>query len=218
MPPNLITLTDPGSPAADAYRTLRTNLIFSDLDHPIATLGISAPAEDSGKGLTAANLAVTFAQSERRTILVDADLRRPSIHTYWDADNSRGLTTMLLEDAAFDTPPLIETEVEGLRLLPSGTLPANPVDVLASARMDQVIRRLMESADMLVFDMPPVLVAADALVLGQKLDGMLMVVRANHTRRDHTTQARLQLERVSINLLGAVLVDAPYDRTSSDYR
>ena len=216
MPAALITIADPRSPATYAYRTLRTNLIFSDVDRELKTLGVTSPAEDNNKGLTAANLAVTFAQSGRRTILIDGDLRRPSIHTYWGVDNAQGLTTMLLEDDAFENPPVLETEVENLWVLPSGTLPPNPVDVLAATKMDQIIQRLLKDTDMLIFDMPPVLVAADALVLGQKLDGTLLVIQANQTRRDHTSQAKTQLERVKINLLGAVLVDAPV--VKSDYR
>lgn len=218
MPANLITLTDPRSAAADAYRTLRTNLIFSNLDQTLTTLGVTAPAEDNNKGQAAANLAVTFAQGGKPTILVDADLRRPTLHTLWSVDNARGLTTMLLESGAMQNPPLVNTEVEGLRLLPSGTLPANPVDVLASAKMDQVIQRLMELAEVLIFDMPPVLVAADALVLGQKLGGVMMVVQANQTRRDHTSRAKAQLERVHINVVGAVMLDAPINRPSNQYR
>lgn len=218
MPVQLITVKDPRSPAADAYRTLRTNLLFSELERNQIAIGVTAPAEDNRKGIAAANLAVTFAQGGRKTLLVDSDLRRPSVHTIWGVDNARGLTTMLLEEEALKNPPVIATEVENLHILPSGVLPANPVDVLASARMDQVIQRLMELAEVLIFDMPPVLVAADALVLGQKLGGVLLVVQANQTRRDHTSRAKQQLERVHIKLLGAVLVDAPQDRTSSDYR
>ncbi len=218
MPVDLITLKDPRSPAADAYRTLRTNLIFSNVDKTLATIGVTAPAEDNRKGIAAANLAVTFAQSDHKTVLIDGDLRRPSVHTYWGVDSERGLTTMLLESDTLNNPPVIETEVDNLYVLPSGVLPANPVDVLASAKMDHVIQKLLQSADILIFDMPPVLVAADALVLGHKLDGVMLVVQANNTRRDHTSRAKQQLERVGVNLLGAVLLDAPQDRTSSQYR
>jgi non-specific protein-tyrosine kinase len=218
MPADLITLKDPRSPAADAYRTLRTNLIFSNVDRELSSIGVTSPAEDDGKSIAAANLAVTLAQSGRRTVLIDADLRRPSQHTIWGLDNEQGLTTMLLEDTALEQPPMAETEVENLHVMCSGPLPPNPVDVLASAKMDQVLGRLLGSADVLVFEAAPVLVAADTLVLGQKLDGVLLAVKANKTRRDHTSKAQLQLERVKINLFGAVLLDAPQDRTSSQYR
>ena len=214
---DLITLRDSRSPAADAYRTLRTNLQFSRLDNPLTTLGVTSAAEDSQKGKAAANLAVTLAQSGKQVVLIDADLRRPSQHTIWRIENNQGLTSMLLAEA-LDASLLIRTDVENLRILPSGDLPANPVDVLASNRMDQLIVQLKADADILIFDMPPVLAAADASVLGQKVDGVLLVVQANKTQRDHTARARTQLERVDINLLGAVLLDAPSDRASSQYR
>ncbi|KAB2863012.1 MAG: capsular biosynthesis protein [Chloroflexi bacterium] len=218
MAVDLITLKDPRSPASDAYRTLRTNLLFSNLDQQVITIGVTAPAQDNHKSIATANLAVTLAQSGRRTVLVDADLRRPEQHTVWGLPNERGLTTMVLENSALENPPVNETEVENLWVLTSGPLPPNPVDVLASVRMDSVIQQLMKSADFLVFEMPPVLVAADALVLGQKLGGTLLVVQANKSRRDHATRAKLQLERVGVRLLGAVLLDAKPDRTSMSYR
>lgn len=215
---HLVTIQDPRSAAADAYRTLRTNLIFSNLDAPLRTIGVTSAAQDDQKGVAAANLAVTFAQSERKVALIEGDLRRPAVHTFWNADNDRGLTTMLLEGENTDNSPLIGTDIDGLRVLSSGTLPANPVDVLASSRLDAVVQGLMAEFDVLIFHMPPVLVGADALVLGQKLDGVLMVTQASHTRRDHVTRAKAQLERVNVRLLGAVLLDAPPDRTSMQYR
>ncbi len=218
MAVDLITLKDPRSPASDAYRTLRTNLLFSNLDQQVITIGVTAPAQDNHKSIATANLAVTLAQSGRRTVLVDADLRRPEQHTVWGLPNERGLTTMVLENSALENPPVNETEVENLWVLTSGPLPPNPVDVLASVRLDAVIQQLMKSADFLVFEMPPVLVAADALVLGQKLGGALLVVQANKSRRDHATRAKLQLERVGVRILGAVLLDAKPDRTSMSYR
>jgi len=218
MAADLITLKDPRSPASDAYRTLRTNLLFSNLDQQVITIGITSPAQENHKSTATANLAVTLAQSGRRTIIVDADLRRPEQHTIWGVSNERGLTSMVLEDSALENPPLHNTEVENLQVLTSGPLPPNPVDVLASVRMDRVIQQLMKGADFIVFEVPPVLVAADALVLGQKLGGVLLVVQANKSRRDHATRAKLQLERVGVKLLGAALLDAKSDRTSTSYR
>lgn len=215
---DLITIKDSRSPASDAYRTLRTNLLFSNLDQQVITIGITSPAQENHKSTATANLAVTLAQSGRRTIIVDADLRRPEQHTIWGVSNERGLTTMVLEDSILENPPVHNTEVENLQVLTSGPLPPNPVDVLASVRMDRVIQQLMQGADIVVFEMPPVLVAADALVLGQKLGGVLLVVQANKSRRDHATRAKLQLERVGVKLLGAALLDAKSDRTSMSYR
>lgn len=219
MPVDLITLKNPSSPVADAYRTLRTNLLFSYVDQKLQSVGMTTPAQDHHKALAAANLAVTMAQSGRRTILVDSDLRRPMQHDIWRLNNEHGLSTMMIEDNALMNPPLQETEVNDLWVLTSGALPPNPVDVLGSARIEQVLQQLAQMADFLIFEMPPTLVAADALVLGPKLNGVLLIVQANKSRRDHTAKAKAQLARVGVNLLGAVLLDAPADRsTTKNYR
>ena len=217
MTPNLITLTDPRSPAAEAYRTLRTNLVFSSLDRPLHTLVVTSPTPQEGKSVTLANLAVTLAQSGRRTALVDCDLRRPSQHLLWGVANDRGLTTMVIEEAAMNAPPVIETSVEGLTLLPSGPLPPNPADLLGSQRMDKVINALKAQAEIVLFDAPPILAVTDAVLLGAKVDGVLLVVRAGRTRRDHAGRAKEALERVGVRLVGAVLDNASRAAVSAGY-
>ncbi len=215
--PDLITLTEPRSPAAEAYRALRTNLTFAALDKPIGTLVVTSPAPGEGKSTTLANLAVTMAQGERRTILVDADLRRPSLHEIFQVPNDRGLTTMFVDSAAMADPPLVETGVENLLLLPSGPLPPNPADLLGSQRMEEVIATLRERADLVLFDAPPVVAVTDAAVLGTKVDGVLLVVRAGHTRRDHAQRAKELLERVHVRIVGAVLTNVPVDLSLGGY-
>lgn len=206
--PNLITLTDPRSAAAEAYRTLRTNLMFRSVENPIHTLLVTSSSTGEGKSEALANLAVTFAQSGNKTILVDGDLRRPSQHTIWGVDN-RGLTTMMLEDAALANPPLVQTEVENLQLLPAGAEPPNPADLLSSKRMNEIIGLLKARAAYVLFDSPPVLAATDAALLGTKLDGALLVVRSGLSRRDQTQRAREALESVNVRVVGAVLTNAP---------
>lgn len=215
---DLITLTEPRSAAAEAYRTLRTNLtFFAALDRPIETLVVTSAGPDEGKCQVLANLAVTMAQGERRTILVDADLRRPSLHEVFGVSNERGLTTMILDEQAVDAPPLLDVGVENLRLMPSGPLPPNPADVLGSAKMEQVIDALKERADIILFDAPPVVVVTDAAVLGTKVDGVLLVVSAGRTRRDHAERAKELLERVHVRILGAVLNEARRNASLSGY-
>jgi capsular exopolysaccharide synthesis family protein len=214
---SLITLTDPRSPAAEAYRALRTNLTFAALDKPIETLVVTSAAPGEGKSTTLANLAVTMAQGERRTILVDADLRQPKLHELFGVSNSRGLTTMFVEPDALRDPPLAQTQVGNLLLLPSGPLPPNPADLLGSSRMEEVIAALRDRADVILFDAPPVVVVTDAAVLGTKVDGVLLVVSAGRTRRDHAQQARELLERVHVRVVGAVLTNAPRDVSLGGY-
>lgn len=214
----LITLTNPRAAAAEAIRTLRTNLMFSSVGKPIHTLLISSPAAADDKSELIANLAVTFAQSGNKTILVDADLRRPSQHTLWGIPNERGLSNMMLEDALLANPPLVAVkDVAGLQVLPSGALPPSPADVLASQRMSEIIGLLKARADYVLFDAPPVLAATDAAVLGNKVDGVLLVVRAGKTRRDDANRARQALERVNVRVLGAALTNAPQENRSVNY-
>lgn len=214
LTPKLITLSDPRSAAAEAYRTLRTNLMFTSVEKPITTLAVTSPSQSDDKSLVLANLAVTFAQAGNKTILVDADLRRPSQQDIWGISNERGLTTMMLEPGAMSNPPLIESGIPNLSILPSGVLPPVPADVLSSSRMNDVIGVLKARAHYLLFDSAPVMTASDASLLGNKLDGVIIVVRAGHTRRDHTAQARTILERVHVHVLGAVMTNAPRESTT----
>lgn len=207
--PDLITLTDPRSRAAEAYRTLRTNLTFAALDKPIETLIVTSAAPDEGKSTVLANLAVTMAQGERRTILVDADLRRPCLHEIFGVANDRGLTSMIVEETTMDDPSLIDVGVDNLWLVPSGPLPPNPADILGSRKMEQVIDGLKARADIILFDASPVISVTDAAVLGTKVDGVLLVVSAGRTRREHAQRAKELLERVQVRIVGAVLNDAP---------
>jgi non-specific protein-tyrosine kinase len=215
--PNLITLTDPRSPAAEAYRTLRTNLYFSSLDRALETLLVTSAAPGDGKSTTLSNLAVTMAQGEKRTILVDADLRRPALHKLFGVSNSQGLTTMAVQESALAEPPLVETGVDNLWLLPSGPLPPNPAEILGSRRMEEIIAALKTHADVVLFDAPPVIAVTDAAVLGTKVDGVLLVVSAGKTRREHALRARETLERVKVRLVGAVLNNAPPDQSMGSY-
>ncbi len=216
--PNLITLTDPRSPAAEAYRTLRTNLtFFAALDKPVETLIVTTATPDEDKSTVLANIAVTMAQGERRTILVDADLRRPHLHEIFGSANDRGLTNMIVEEAALDNPPLAAVGVDNLWLLSSGPLPPNPADILGSRKMEQVIAALKARADVVLFDAPPVVAVTDAAVLGTKVDGVLLVVCAGRTRREHAQRAKELLERVHVRIVGAVLNDAPRGVTLGGY-
>ncbi|MGB1285483.1 MAG: CpsD/CapB family tyrosine-protein kinase [Aggregatilineales bacterium] len=208
---NLITLSDPRSAAAEAFRTLRTNLMFSSVDKPVQTLMVTSAAKEDGKSIALANLAVTFAQSGHKTILVDCDMRRSSQHDIWGVKN-RGLATMMLEDSSLANPPLAETGVENLQLLPAGENPPNPADVLSSKRMTEIIGLLKARATYVLFDCPPVLAVTDAAVLGVKINGALLVVKSGETRRDHITQAREALERVNVRVVGAVLTNAPREQ------
>jgi len=214
---SLITVTHPHSPISEAYRILRTNLEFSSLDKPIRTMVVTSAGPDEGKSTTLANLAVTIAQGGKKVILADCDLRRPRQHEIFGLDNDAGLTTMVVDDEALENPPLQETGVPNLWLLPSGPLPPNPSELLGSRRMEEIIAVLTQRADMVLFDAPPVIAVIDAVVLGSKVDGVLLVINAGGTKRDHAQRAKAQLEKVNVRVIGAVLNNVPFDTSLHRY-
>ncbi len=144
-------------------------------------------------------------------IVVDCDLRRPSQHTIFDVPNGAGLTTMVREDQAMKEPPLQEIGIPDFWLLPSGPLPPNPSELLGSRRMEEIITALLEQADMILFDVPPIIAVTDAAVLASKVDGVMLVFKAGETKRDHAQRAKALLEKVNARLIGAVLNNVAFD-------
>ncbi len=203
----LITVSDPRSPISEAYRTLRTNLDFAGLDRPLRTLVVTSAGVGEGKSTTLANLAVVSAQAGRRIALVDADLRRPTLHEIFGLDNSSGLTTMMMDEALLTSPPLQATGVEGLTVLTSGPLPPNPAELMGSRRMEEVIAALVERADQVLFDTPPVVAVTDAAVLATRVDGVLLVIHAGKTRREVARMAVQRLQQINVRLVGTVLTN-----------
>jgi capsular exopolysaccharide synthesis family protein len=206
---DLITISEPRSPISEAYRTLRTNLDFAGLDQALRTLAVTSAGTGEGKTTTLANLAVVSAQGGRRVILVDADLRRPTLHELFGLDNGAGLTTVMMDEGALAAPPLQATGVEGLSVLTSGPLPPNPADLLGSRRMADVIAALAGRADQVLFDTPPVVAVTDAAVLATKVDGVLLVISAGRTRREYARSAVQRLKQVGARLVGTVVTNVP---------
>jgi non-specific protein-tyrosine kinase len=214
---SIVTLTDPTSPAAEAYRALRINLEFASVDEPLRTLLVTSSGPGEGKSTALANLAVAMADGDRAIILVDADLRRPSQHELFGLPNEQGLSDLFLGEDALEKPPLQTVANSTLKVLTSGPLPPIPSQLLAARKMDEVIARLSEVADVILFDSPPVVAVTDASLLASKVDGVLLVVKANNTRRDHVRAAKDRLEKVNANLVGAVLINAPFDASLERY-
>lgn len=205
----LTMLTDPRSPAAEAYRNLAANLQFAYADRHLQTVGVTSAAAGEGKSTTTANLAIALAEGGRRVIVIDADLRRPELHTIFGTSLQEGLSTVLLGDQ--QTLPLHDTAAPGVRLLSSGPSPANPLEALASRKLDFVLSQARAQADFVLVDTPPAGALADAAVLAPRLEGILLVVNAGKTRRDLARRAREQLDRVNANILGVVLTDVRGD-------
>ena len=214
---NLITLSEPHSAVSEAYRTLRTNLEFTALNGELNSLVVTTPAAGEGKSTTLANLAVTMAQGGRSVILVDADLRRPAQHKIFGRLNEHGVSNTLLDETLIANPPLVESGVPGLRLLPAGPKPPNPAELLASPHMVQLIDSLRNKADVILFDAPPVVPVTDAAILGTRTDGLLLVLQAGKTKREHAVRARALLEQVGVRIVGTVLTNARVDSNLGGY-
>lgn len=213
----LITISNPRSPVAEAYRTLRTNLEFSNLDKSLRAILVTSASAEEGKSTTLANLAVTIAQSGKRVILADADLRRPTQHQTFGLKNSVGLTDMVRDDALLANPPLQETSVPNLKVLTSGQLPPNPAEILGSKRMSEILTALLEQADIVLLDAPPVIAVTDAAVLSSKVDGVLLVVSAGKTKRENARKAQTQLEKINARIIGVVLNNVQADGRAQYY-
>ncbi len=201
----LVMMKAAPSVATEAYRGLRTNLQYVSFDRPIRTVLVTGAAAHEGKSLTAANLALALASAGKRVILVDSDLHRPTQHRLFKASNKPGLTNILLEPSLELDTVLQQTATENLRFLPSGPLPPNPAELLASDRMLDLLEKLKAHADMVVFDSPPVTAVVDATVLSTLADGVLLVVRVGRTQKDTAQRALKLLRDVNARVLGTVV-------------
>lgn len=201
----LVVLNEPRSPAAEAFRSLRTNIQFASVDRDLRVLMITSAGPGEGKSTVAANLAAALAQAGQRVVLVDADLRRASVQRLFKMSNSAGLTDSLIQDGGSLNGSLRPTRVEHLQLLMSGALPPNPAELLASDRVGVLLKQLKEQVDMVVLDTPPCLVVTDAVALSKRADGVLVVVEAGKTRRAAMEQTLKTLRQVGAPVLGTVL-------------
>ena len=200
----LQTISDPQSPVAEAFRVARTNIEFSGVDRDIRTLIVTSSTKGEGKTTTIANLAVAFAQLGRRVLLVDTDFRRPQLHRCFRLDNRQGLTTTLLKRG--DPLEYIrDTTVAGLFVLPSGPIPPNPAELLMSSTMANFIDQVKGKFDHVLFDTPPVAIVTDAAIMSTKVDGTILVVRANGVDRRLLKRCRDLLEQVKANVLGVIV-------------
>jgi non-specific protein-tyrosine kinase len=201
----VIVSHNPFSPASEAYRMIRSNIQFMSVDRPTKNIMVSSPTSGEGKSTTVANLGVVMAQVGLKTIIVDADLRRPVQHQIFQIPNVGGLTDLLCSPELEINAHLKKTSVPNLHLITCGVLPPNPSELLGSQRLGQLLVSLNEMADLVIFDSPPVLAVADAAILSNRVDGVVLVTRAAKTRREVARQAVLNLKQAGANIFGGVL-------------
>lgn len=204
-PPQVIAVAEPASPAAEAYRSLRTSIRFLAVDRDVRSIQVTSATESEGKTTTAANLGFVLARAGELVVMVDCDLRRPRLHEYFGRENTVGLTSVVLGEATLGDAIQPLTEDRRLWLLPAGPRPPNPADLLSSSRVMEVLEALQKRASVLVLDCPPVLAASDAAIVSGKVDGTLLVVRAGVSGRKKVTRAVETLGQIGAPVLGAVL-------------
>lgn len=202
--PSLITLTKPSSVIAEQFRTIRTNIQFSMVDTELKTIMVTSAAPGAGKSTVSANLAVTMAMQGKRVLLVDADLRKPTVHKTFKLPNQNGLTTLLTEKDVEIKDIAHRTPTEGLYVITSGVIPPNPSELLASNRMSTLIKEFEEVFDLIIFDTPPVIAVTDAQVMASKVDGTVFVINKGVANKEMVKKSKELLEMVKANVIGAV--------------
>lgn len=199
------TMSQPQSAAAESMRLLRTNLEFASASDPIQAMTVSSSTPGEGKSTTAANLGVVMAQSGLATVVIDGDLRKPTQNRIFGVDNGAGLTTLLTHPDQSWQDVAKKVALPGLFLIPSGPIPPNPSDLLASDRFARLIERIKTEADLVIIDSPPVLSASDALAISRHTDGVVLVSYSGKTRTDALRHAAHSIHQGGIRLIGVVL-------------
>ncbi|QCX34367.1 CpsD/CapB family tyrosine-protein kinase [Caloramator sp. E03] len=200
---DIILQKDPKSPVSEAYRTLRTNIQFASFDKDIKTIIITSSGPGEGKSTTASNFAYSLAEIGKKVLLVDCDLRRPMIHKKFKISNQEGLSNLLLGDEYiyFNFTKILDN----LYVIPSGTIPPNPAEMLSSSKMKIFLERVREQFDYVILDTPPVITVTDAQILSTMADGVILVVSSGEADRDAAIKAKELLLNVNAKILGVVL-------------
>jgi capsular exopolysaccharide synthesis family protein len=209
----IYTAENPRSPITEAFRNLRTNLDFAGVDKPIRSLLVTSASPSEGKSTIATNLAVVMAQGDRKVVLIDADMRRPSVHLHLQIPNYKGLSDVFRRPDDLNTILSPWRDFQ-MRVLTSGSLPPNPAELLGSAKMAEIIKACQQSADIVIIDSPP-FVVSDPVILAAKIDGVLLVIEPGGTKIDMARTMLEQLERAGAHVVGVVL--NPISRQRAHY-
>lgn len=213
---SLITKFNPKSPISEQYRTIRTNIEFASVDQEMRSLLVTSSGPSEGKSSTTANLGVVFAQQGKRVLLIDGDLRKPTVHYTFKLDNRLGLSTVLVGEKTLEEA-VKETDVPNLDILTCGPIPPNPSELLGSNAMKQMLQNAQQKYDVVIFDTPPVLAVTDAQILANICDGSIIVARSEQTEYEAIQKAKDLLEPANAKLLGIVLNDVPQKKSNTYY-
>lgn len=200
----LITVENPKAVVSEQFRTLRTNINFSNPDKELKTILVTSSSPGEGKSTTSANISSVYAQEGKKVLLVDGDMRKPTVHHTFGLKNTKGLSNLLTRQATFEEA-IQTTPVDNLFVMTSGPIPPNPAELLASQSMEQLIEELGAMYDLIVFDAPPILSVTDAQILSNRCDGTVLVVKAGEAEKAMVQKAKESLVASQANILGVVL-------------
>lgn len=212
----LIAKYDPKSPISEQYRNIRTNILYSSIDEEIRSILVTSSGPGEGKSTTTANLAIVFAQQGKTVLLVDADLRKPTVHYTFNMNNTAGLTSILTNQMEL-MEAVHEYDEKNLYVLPSGPIPPNPSELLGSKAMNYFLEKALEEFDIVLFDTPPVLAVTDAQVLANLCHGSILVVSSGKTDKEAVLKTKEQLASSTGKILGVVLNNKKNDKNSNYY-
>ena len=201
---NLVTQNDPKNPAAEAYRVIRTSVQFAQAGKELKTIAITSCTPNEGKSMTIANLAIVFTQAGKSVLIMDCDMRNPTVHKNFNLSNKVGLSSCISMGTAV-ADAVQETAIEGLDALTAGVIPPNPSELLGSERMQNILQRAKEEYDYVLIDTPPVLPVTDSLVLGRMVDGLILVIDSGEIKVEMAREVKNQLVHAGANILGVVL-------------
>ena len=204
MPRYLVVDEQPHATVSEQFRTIRTNIMYSSVNSDIRSVLFTSDMASAGKSTVAANMAVAYAQAGKKTLLLDADLRRPTSHETFRVDNRTGLSTLIVNDIPLETV-IKSTGFERLELITSGPIPPNPAELLSAPKMDSIMLRLMTHYDMVIIDSPPVLSVTDGQLLSKNVNGVIMVTNVENNNRERLNEAKDLLLKAGANILGIVL-------------
>ncbi len=211
---HLIAKLNPKSPISEQYRTIRTNLQFSSVDGEMKKLLVTSSGPSEGKSSTVANLAIVYAQQGKKVLLIDGDMRKPTVHYTFRIDNRRGLSSTLVGETTLDES-VEKSDVQDLDVLTCGPIPPNPSELLGSKAMVKLMEQASDYYDVILFDTPPILAVTDAQILANICDGSILVLRSKLTDYEAAQKARDLLQPAHAKLLGTVLNDLEVKKSSN---
>jgi capsular exopolysaccharide synthesis family protein len=212
----MISIRNPKSHGAEAFRTLRTNIQFSSLDEEIKTLVVTSTQPGEGKSTVISNLGITVAQSGKKVLLIDCDLRKPTVHKKLGLSNQDGLTTLLAKEKKLDEV-VQTTNIKNFFVLTSGPIPPNPAELLGSKKMKNFLNELQEYFDMILIDAPPVLAVTDAQILSTCCDGVVFVAGYGQAEKNAIVRAKELVDKVGGKIIGVVINKVPSNSKNHYY-